>query len=387
MWGKLSAWGRLAVWGRLPVWGRLTVWGRLAVWGRLVACGGLPARPASVAAAVLFFTIPLSAQTLRPKIDLGKDSPVTLVSTDWGDSNATPRGGAYLVDVHASLALRNSGQRRIRSVTLAVYAQEVTPGGKGSVSIPSLDVGPGETFPVRIDMPLLRPLGAAAGGPAVEIRLDGVLFDDLSFFGPDQLHSQRTMTLWEMEGRRDRKYFKQILETAGASGLQKEVLNSLARQADRAQPGVQMVRGRSTNTDLEKEVQFAFLDVPESPVEASSGAARISGNEARAPRFEVRNRSSRAVKFLEIGWIVKDQQGPVAQDAALRFSDRIAIQGMAGFVSGVEFADGTYWIPSRAALDNPRLRDLVAPSPEEQRLTQRYRKKGLSALVEELKKF
>ena len=85
--------------------------------------------------------------------------------------------------------------------------------------------------------------------------------------------------------------------------------------------------------------------------------------------------------------LAPNQQGPVAQDAALRFSERIAIQSMAGFVSGVEFADGSYWIPSRAALDNPRLRDLVAPSPEEQRLTQLYSKKGLSALVNELKKF
>jgi hypothetical protein len=356
---------------------------------------------------VVLGTATLPAQTLSRKIDLGKDSPVTLLSADWGDSNATARGGAYLVDVHAALSLRNSGQRRIRSVTLAVYAQEVTPGGKGSVSVPSLDVAPGDTFSVRIDMPLLRPLGAAAGGPGVEVRLDGVLFDDLSFYGPDQLHSQRTMTLWEMEARRDRKYFKQLLETAGTGGLQKEMLNSLARQADRQQPGVQMVRGRSTNTELEKEVQFAFLEVPEAPVEASAGTARMTANEARAPRFEVRNRSTRAVKFLEIGWIVKDQQGreflaasmpadlslapsqqgPVVQDAALRFSQSIAIQSMAGFVSGVEFADGTYWIPSRSALDVPRLRDLVAPSPEEQRLTQLYRKKGLSALVDELKKF
>jgi hypothetical protein len=184
----------------------------------------------------------LSAQTLSRKIDMGKDSPVTLVSDNWGDSNATPRGGAYLVDVHASLALRNSGQRRIRSVTLAVYAQEVTPGGKGSVSVPSLDVAPGDTFNVRVDMPLLRPLGAPGSGPAVEVRLDGVLFDDLGFYGPDQLHSQRTMTMWEMEARRDRKYFKQILEASGPSGLQKEILGSLSRQADRPQPGMQMVR-------------------------------------------------------------------------------------------------------------------------------------------------
>src|ERR1700726_2994837 len=84
----------------------------------------------------------LSAQTLSHKIDMGKDSkdsPVALVADDWSDSNATARGGAYLVDVHAGLTLRNVSQRRIHGVTLAVYAQEVTPGGKGAVSQPGLD--------------------------------------------------------------------------------------------------------------------------------------------------------------------------------------------------------------------------------------------------------
>src|SRR5437667_12864610 len=88
----------------------------------------------------------VGAQTLTRKIDLPKDSPVSVVSSDWGDSNATVRGGAYFVDVHAGLTLRNSGQRRIRGITLAVLAQEVTPGGKGAVSQPSLDVAPGDTF-------------------------------------------------------------------------------------------------------------------------------------------------------------------------------------------------------------------------------------------------
>jgi len=346
-------------------------------------------------------------QTLTRKIDLPKDSPVSVVSSDWGDSNATVRGGAYFVDVHAGLTLRNSGQRRIRGITLAVLAQEVTPGGKGAVSQPSLDVAPGDTFSLRIDMPLLRPLGAGQGGPAVEVRLDGVLFDDLSFYGPDQLHSQRTLTVWELEARRDRKYFKALLDSSGREGLQKEMLASLARQGDRLQPGVQMVRGRATNTDPDREVQFAFLQLPDAPVEAMEGTARISGSEARAPRFEVRNRSPKPVRYLEIGWIVKDQQGrefvaasmpadvtlapnqstPVVQDAGLRFPERLSIQAMSGFVSSVEFADGSYWIPSRGAFENSRLRDIVAPSPEEQRLTQIYRKKGLVALVEELKKF
>src|SRR5579862_7291442 len=121
------------------------------------------------------------AQTVQRKVDLPADSPVTLVSVDWSGTDAAPRGGAFFVDVHASLSLRNSSQRRVRAITLAVLSQEVTPGRKGSVSIPSLDVAPGEAFPVTVDLRLLRPIGTTA---PVEVKLDGVLFDDLNFFGP-----------------------------------------------------------------------------------------------------------------------------------------------------------------------------------------------------------
>ena len=97
---------------------------------------------------------------MLPKIDLPKDSPVAVLSADYKESNETARGGAMLLDLHAALSLRNSSQRRIRGITLLVTAQDVTPGGKGSVTVTSLDVGPDETFPVRIDLRLLRPLQA-----------------------------------------------------------------------------------------------------------------------------------------------------------------------------------------------------------------------------------
>lgn len=356
---------------------------------------------------IVIFALAASAfaQTPGRKLDFPADSPVLAVSSDWSETKATPRGGAYVLDVHAVLSLRNASQKRIRGVTLAVLAQEVTPGGKGSVSVPSLDVGPGESFPLRIDLPLLCPLGA--GGPMVEVKLDGVLFDDLTFYGSDKLHSRRTMTVWELEARRDRKYFKSLLETAGTEGLQKEILGDLDRQRDRPSAGVQMVRGRSTNADPERELQFAFLHMSDSPVDPTAGSARIAGNEARAPHIDVQNRSDRAVKHLELGWIVKDQQGreflaasipsdvnlapgksgAVTQDTALKFSERTQIGGMTGFVASAEFADGSYWIPTRGELNDPKLRGVVAPSPEEQRLLQIYRKRGLNGLIEELKKF
>jgi hypothetical protein len=353
-----------------------------------------------------FSSYALAADSLL-KIDLPKDTPVTFLSSDLGESRATPRGNAYQVDLHASLTLRNSSSKRIRGLTLAVRAHEVTPGGTGVVWKPSLDVAPGDSFPVHLDMSLLRPGVAGDNGPSVEVQLDGVLFEDLSFYGPDKLQSRRSLTVWELEAQRDRKYFKALLESSGRDGLKNAMLASLSNQSDRSQPDVQMQRGRATNADPGSETQFAFLHVPDAPVEAAGGTARVTANEAHAPQFNVSNLSKRPVRYLEVGWIVKDQtgreflaaslpadlslapgqSGKVALDTSLRFPERTSIQSIAGFVSKVEFSDGTYWIPSRASLDTPQLRRVVAPSPEEQRLSQIYRKGGLTALIDELRKF
>ncbi len=356
---------------------------------------------------------PSTASSL--KVNFPADSPVAVVSAGWGESRTDARGGALVLDLHTSLTLRNSSQHRIRGVTLLVQAQEVTPGGKGSVAVPSLDVRPGETFPIRVDLRLLRPL-LAGGGPLAQVSLDGVLFEDLSFYGPNRLNSRRSMTAWELEARRDRRYFKSVLEARGESGLREAIVDSIDRLADRPRLDVQVIRrGRATAVAAqERQYNFAFLQIPGSPVEPVNGLATVAGGEARGPRIEVRNRSDRPVRYFEIGWIIKDRDGreflagsvpaansgltlapgaraEVGEDAALRFTRQagqpVAIDGMTGFVSQVEFTDGTMWIPARTALDEPRLRSVVAPSAEEQRLADLYRRRGMAALVTELKKF
>jgi hypothetical protein len=347
------------------------------------------------------------------KIDFPKDSPLAVVAADMGDSVVSARGSAMVIDLHTSLTLRNSSSGRVRGVTLLVTAQEVTAGGKASVSVPSLNVGPGETFPVRVELRLLRPLYPP--GPLVQVSLDGVLFEDLTFYGPDKLSSRRTMTAWEMESRRDRRHFKAVLAAQGEEGLRRTMLDSLARQADQPHVDVQVARGgRATNVASERQVQFTFLRVPDSPVEPVGGTIRVAGNEARGPSLEVLNRSSRPVRYFEVGWIIRDtdgrsymagsvpasdpdlnlapgQKSHVYQDASLRFSSApgrpLAIAGMSGYVSQVEFADRSVWVPSRAALSDPKLARIVGTSPEEQRLTELYRKKGLAAVVAELNKF
>jgi len=344
-------------------------------------------------------------------IKLPPDSPVALLNTNVSNSGASQRGGAMVIDLHMALSLRNSDARTIRGITLLVTAQEVTPGGKASVAVPSLNVASGQAFPVQIDLRLLRPLQASAG-PLVQVSLDGVLFEGLDFYGPNRLNSRRSMTVWEMEAERDRQYFKSVLTSGGPEALRREMLDSLARQQERPRIDVRLSRGGRAVTSAaepERMARFAFLRMPDAPVEAIDGWAEVAGNEVRTPTIQVQNRSARAVRYVEIGWIVKDREGHeflagsvpaaegdlllppgktgrVLQDTALRFSrgasEPVAIASMTGFVSNVEFANGRVWVPSRASLP------AMAPSsPEEQRLADMYRTKGLAALIEELRKY
>lgn len=344
------------------------------------------------------------------RVHLPADAPVALLAADWGESRTSERGSAQVLDLNTALSLKNTSQRRIRAMSWLVLSQEATPGGRASVMKASLDIAPNETFPLRIDLRLLRPIGRV-GQPAVEISLDGILFEDLSFYGPNRLDSRRAMLAFELEAQRDRRFFQQVLAVGGAEGLRRECLASLARQDETPRVGVEWARGRATNVAAEQKLQFAFLRFPDAPVEPVAGMAHVAGSEARAPQLEVLNRSRQPVRYLEMGWLLKDSRGreflaasvpaktnlapgartQVLEEATLRFSDAqggaLNIAAMTGFVSQVEFADGTVWVPQRSSLDDPRLQRALAPSAEEVRLTTIYRKRGLPALIAELKKF
>jgi hypothetical protein len=373
-------------------------------------------------AVLIACALSLSAQeraldpTSSIKIDLPPDAPLNLISTTLGDSHATERGGVIVLDLRMGLTLRNSGVKHIRGVTLLVTAQEFAPGGKGSVARPSIDVVPGETFTLPIDIRLVRPVRETAG-PLVRVQLDGILFDDLSFFGANKLNSQRALTFWEVEAQRDRAWFKQALRARGETGLQQEMVASIAKQNDRPQLDVSLSRnGRAVGSAVpatDHVAQFAFLTIPSAPVQPLEGWAAISGNEARSPEIEIINKSVKPVRYVEIGWLVKDKQGReylagsvpgsestmvlrsgqrtrLQQDTALKFSRAgrpVEIDGMTAYVSQVEFVDGHVWVPSRQDLDSSPLLRITAPSPEEQRLADIYAKKGIAALVAELNRY
>jgi hypothetical protein len=374
-------------------------------------------RNSFIIVAALALTTPAWAQERQfdpngsVKFNLPADSPVTLISCDVNESRATVRGGALTLDVHLDLSLKNAGSRRLRGITLLIVSQESLPVGRASVSR-LVDVGRDEIFPLRVDVRLMRPAGTP--GPLVQVNLDGVLFEDLNFYGPNRLNSKRTMTFWEMEARRDRAYLKHMLAERGSAGLQEAVIESLKRQDDMRRLDVRMVRGRTTTASTNvpgRMEKFTFLNMPEAPVKAVQGWAEISGDEVRSPRIEVKNLSNKPVRYVEIAWMVKDtsgqqymagsvplsdadlylpagQMGELVQDAALRFykpksTSALSIGQLVGVVNQVEYSDGKVWIPKREGASASPL----SPSPEEQRLTDLYRIHGLSALVVELNKF
>jgi hypothetical protein len=369
------------------------------------------------AATLLAQDAPLANSSVS--IDLPKDSPLAFMGMTTGSSRTTARGAALVLDLNLSLTLRNISANRIHGVTLRVVSQEVAMGGVGSVFQPGLNIGPGEAFPVHIATKLMRP-AQMAGSPLLQVNLDGVLFQDLSFYGPDKLHSRRIMTASEMEAQRDRAALKRLLAQGGNPALKDAVLKILARRE--ALPEIQgrIVRGHTVTSAAlasitpERQEQFAFLQFPDGPIQLIRGSALITGSEARTPSIEVANLTDRPVKYVELGWVLTDSNGraymagalpsagpafslpargttKVVQENTLDFSTGgkpLSIRKVTGFVNQVEFADGKVWVPSRQNMEsNPLLLEVMEPSVEEERLANLYVTRGLAALVDELKKY
>lgn len=338
------------------------------------------------------------------------DSPVLVSSFTLGPTTARVEGSSMALDLHALLRLRNTGKKVISGLTLLVQAEDLTSGGKGSVTIPNLDAQPGDSFPVHINMELKRPFGGPPNkGAILKISLDCALFGDLTAYGPDTLGSHRALLLYELEGRRDRHYLAHLL----ATGRIEEAVRDLNSGSDSAPQQLGLELLRQPGTRVTRAVKVGALSFPGAPVKPVGGAARVSRNEVSASRIEVVNYSRKTVRSIDMGWIVRDARGrefvagavptlthiePVqaatmAERGALRFShpagEPMTIGSLMAFVSDVEFADGKLWIPTRAdiqaATSDPSLRRQLSASPEQQHLADVYRRKGLAGLEEALR--
>lgn len=355
------------------------------------------------------------------KVTVPSGVALSIVSTDLSETQISTVGGAMVIDLRCNLILRNEGAKPIRGVTFAVMAQQMTAGGKASVAVPSLNVGSAENFPVRIDLRLLRPLPAPPS-PVVEVSLDGVLLADLSFAGPDKLDSRRKMTVLELEARRDRRHFLQALKRGGEDALRETIMASIAHQRQRPTLEARLAgnsgraMGSAARASQQENLALAFANIPDSPLAFVGGRGAASGDIADSPRITVKNRSSRAIRYFELGWLIDSSSGTryaagavpapsglrtlapgaeavTSRDRSFRFvplspsGAAFSINGMAGFVSHVQFADGSIWIPTRDDLEHANLLEALPVSAEEQRLTNLYQSKGLRNLVAELSSY
>lgn len=182
------------------------------------------------------------------------------------------------------------------------------------------------------------------------------------------------------------------------------------------QLGLELVRDpKQQARPGEQPVAVSFVSLPAAPVQPLTGDARVFGNEVRQPRVELKNTTNRPVREIELGWILRDERGrdhmagclpskvdipPVrtarfAQEGVLRFSEPggrpLLIGAVSAFINNVEFSDGHLWIPSRADLAAANVdavvRRVMSSSPEQQRLADIYRRKGVVGLAAELRKF
>ena len=377
----------------------------------------MASKKALLIALLLGFTLKLPGQNAAGRwfdVDFPHDSPVLPVSFSLGPTTVRPRGASMALNLRASLLLRNTGTKTISGLTLRVEAQDPTPPAKASVTVPSLQVRPGEVFPVRIDLELQRPFSLNKNeGAIVRVSLDCALFADLSHYGPDQLHSRRALMVYELEARRDRRYMADLVRSGLWTRIREE-LNFGLQDLRPPQLGFELLRDGGIGTRREFALTVNTMAFPSAPVQAMSGAAQVAGNEMRAPHVEVRNVSQKPVRGIDMGWIVRDERGRdfvagsmpallkvdgvqtsvMAEGETLRFSQGagqpLSIGALLAFVNDVEFVDGKLWIPSRndveEATSDPILRRALLNSPEQQRLAEIYRRKGSSGLASELQR-
>src|SRR3954454_11986161 len=200
-------------------------------------------------------------------VEFPRDSPVLTVSFSLAPSTSRVRGASIALDLHASLVLRNTSTRPIAGLTLRVEAQDLLPSGKGSVMVPSLDVQPGEVFPVRLDLQLTRPFSAVkTEGAMVQVSLDCAVFSDLSSYGPDRLRSRRALLVYQLEARRDRQYMATLLKDQRYDQIRQELDFGL-QDVHPQQLGFELSRElRATGKQL--PVAVNTMAFPSAPVQA-----------------------------------------------------------------------------------------------------------------------
>ena len=368
-----------------------------------------------LAAAFLFLAVlsGTAAKNDLVSIKIPSDIPLQALTSDFENSELEPRGGALIIQLEGSIQFRYQGSDVIRAITLEIDTQGQMLGGRAVVALPSLDISRGETFPVHLNLRMLRPLPRPAG-PLVHVTLDGILFDSLAFSGPDRLGSSHKMRVRELEARRDRAYFFSQMEKGGRQGLVTAMQASLRRQSTQLHLEARVVgEGPAIAAGESREIKLSMIQDDDAPLLLEDGKVFVRGVVSDTPSIRLRNRSVLDVQQFELGWLVGDEKGniysagavpvdaqpglPVGSElvtsAKKRFRlnpggnrGKAVLQYMSAYVRHALLSDGSIWIPSRSSLEASRLLDVAPVSVEEQRLTRLYREQGPSAVAAEIRK-
>ena len=347
-----------------------------------------------------------------------EESPLAVASRDCSASEIRPRGGAVVIDLNCRLELRNDSKKAIRGAALAVStlpsAGTSSAGGRASVFAPSLNVAPGDAFPIEVRVRLVRPLPGQAAGPLAEIAVDGALFTDLAFAGVDKTGSSERLTRYEAAARRDRSRLQALLAKAGKEGLRGEMLATLERRARRPTLEARLSGGSGrtvvASAETRNRVALALVNLEQAPLRLLAGEGQ-GGAVSDAPGLQIRNLSGKQVRAFEFAWLVSDESGRRERAAAVPFSGLSIAPGaeaevrsgrryklrrrtggtfqpsaMSGYLRSVEFTDGSRWSASHAELAAAALLQFEPVTPEELRLAAIYRREGVDGLVRELER-
>lgn len=370
---------------------------------------------AAVVAGVAAVAQPGPDATGRVAVEIPDGVPLSVTAADFSESEFEPRGGALVIELSGSIRFRHEGRDAVRAVTLAVQAHQRMMGARAAVSVPSLHAPQGEEFQIHLNLRMLRPLPVPPG-PVVHIAPDAVLFNTLAAAGPDRLDSVRKMRVREMEARRDREFFLARWRSGGREELASAMQASLRRQAARPRLSVRRATAGPVTAGpfgSPREVRFAFIQDSDAPIVLEEGSALVTGTVSDAPRIVFRNRTSRGVRRVDLGWLVHDRAGnsysvgsaPVDGGTTLAAGERLEtgaggrfdirpsdssadleIGAMTAYVRSVQLDDDSVWVPTRDALEESRLLQALPVSAEEERLSRLYRQRGPAAVAQELRK-
>lgn len=354
-------------------------------------------------------------------VSITPDIPLSLVSKDLSSTRVQIMGAIMMVDLKCRLEVRNESTSFLRGVVMGVVSAEHSPGGKASVALPSLNIAPDDMTVLNVDLKLVRPFPSNTDH-AVNVDIDGALFTDMVFRGPNEFDSRRKLVVWEMEAERDRRHFKSLLASGGREQLATAMQASVQRQQQRPRLRAELeqqlrklIIPPRPLVRRERRIQVSRHHFPESPLEIVSGSALVEGSRVRSPEITVKNRSRKPVRWYELGWLVSDGDG-VRYTAGLMPAPKgrsrlapgaeastqsdhsfvlnrggatggLSIGRMSGYVRNVEFEDGIVWIPTRNDLEASSLDRATPVSVEEQRLSRLYGSQGVEAVIAELARF